>query len=66
MRGSAVVDLTASVAMVSARISIDEGLPMADSMILATARMYRATLWTQDADFEKIAGVKYLAKRRGS
>ncbi len=63
MRACTVVDLTASLAVTSARISIDEGLPMADSIILATARAHDATLWTQDSDFERIAGVKYLAKR---
>jgi predicted nucleic acid-binding protein len=30
---------------------------MADSIILATARAYRATLWTQDADFKGVEGV---------
>lgn len=36
---------------------------MADSIILATARAYSATLWTQDADFKGIPGVKYIPKR---
>ena len=35
---------------------------MADSLILATAREYEATLWTQDADFEGVSGVQYKAK----
>jgi predicted nucleic acid-binding protein len=35
---------------------------MADSIMLATAREYQATLWTQDADFESIEGVKYFSK----
>jgi predicted nucleic acid-binding protein len=35
---------------------------MADSMILATARAFEATLWTQDAHFAGIPGVKYIAK----
>jgi predicted nucleic acid-binding protein len=35
---------------------------MADSIMLATARRFGAVLWTQDADFEHIAGVRYVAK----
>ena len=38
------------------------GLPMADSLIYATARRHGAELWTQDAHFEGLAGVKYFAK----
>jgi predicted nucleic acid-binding protein len=35
---------------------------MADSIILATARQYEATIWTQDEDFEGIENVKYIKK----
>jgi predicted nucleic acid-binding protein len=35
---------------------------MADSVILATARAYGATVWTQDADFEGMADVRYVEK----
>jgi predicted nucleic acid-binding protein len=58
-----VVDLDASLALGAAKISVDLGLPMADSVILATARVHNATLWTQDADFESIEGVQYVEKR---
>ena len=34
-----------------------------DSFILATARAYDATLWTQEADFESIGGVQYIEKK---
>jgi toxin FitB len=50
-------------AVTAARISLKEKLPMADSIILATAREYGATLWTQDAHFEGIAGVRFYAKK---
>jgi hypothetical protein len=36
---------------------------MADSIILATAKAFNATLWTQDSDFENIPGVKYFPKK---
>ncbi len=66
MQQGRVVDLTPSVALSAARVSVDERLPMADSVMLATARAWGATLWTQDADFAQVAGVKYIAKIEGS
>jgi predicted nucleic acid-binding protein len=63
MQRGMVADLTADLAIASAEVSIGEGLPLADSIILATARAYGASLWTQDADFAKIGGVKYVARR---
>ena len=62
MQGS-VVDLTANISILAAKISLGEKLPMADSIILATARFYQATLWTEDADFKGIAGVQYIPKK---
>src|SRR4026209_73426 len=47
-----VIDLNQTLALSAAKLSIDLKLPMADSMILATARAYQAILWTQDADFK--------------
>jgi len=32
--------------------------------MLATARAHAATLWSQDSDFAKLAGVKYVARKR--
>ena len=58
-----VVDLTMTLAMNAARISVDLRLPMADSIILATARAYNAILWTQDADFRGLEGVQYIERR---
>lgn len=57
-----VVELDTTLALDAARLSVDLKLPMADSMMLAVARMYGATLWTQDADFEGLEGVQYLRK----
>ena len=57
-----VVDLSGPLALSAARISMDLKLPLAGSIILATARLYQATLWTQDEHFENIAGVKYIPK----
>lgn len=62
MQQGEVVPLTGSLAIEAARLSVATGLPMADSMILSTARASEATLWTQDADFEGMAGVKYIRR----
>lgn len=62
MQQGEVVNLTAPLALNAARLSRNLALPMADSIMLATAVSRDATLWTQDADFEVIEGVKYIAK----
>src|SRR5487761_2179776 len=59
MQQGAVVDLDSRTALEAAQISHEAKLPMADSIILATARMHDATVWTQDADFKGLAGVQY-------
>jgi predicted nucleic acid-binding protein len=57
-----VIDLDMDLALRAARASMELKLPMADSVMLATAQAHGATLWTQDAGFEEIAGVQYIAK----
>ena len=57
-----VIDLNQTLALSAAKLSIDLKLPMADSIILATARASQAILWTQDADFKDVAGVQYIEK----
>ena len=56
------VPLSSSLAMEAARLAHEGCLATADGIILATARHAGATLWTQDADFEGFAGVRYFAK----
>lgn len=63
MQQGAVVDLDAAIALEAARLSLDLRLPMADSVMLATARAKGATLWTQDTDLEGIEGVRYVERR---
>ncbi len=58
------IELTASLAIAAARISQHEKLPMADSIILATAHARNATIWTQDSDFQEMDRVKYRAAKR--
>lgn len=63
MQQGTVVDLDGALALTAARLSADLKLPMADSVVLTTARQYGATLWTQDADFADLDGVRYVAKK---
>ncbi len=60
MRQGLVTDLDTALALRAAKLSTDLGLPMADSVILATARAHDAVLWTQDSDFRDIEGVRYI------
>jgi predicted nucleic acid-binding protein len=62
MQQGQVVELDTALALSAATLGSEVKLPLADSVILATARAYKATIWTQDADFEGMAGVKYRAK----
>jgi toxin FitB len=59
-----VVNLDSPLALRAARVSLEYGLPMADSIILATAIMFEATLWTQDEHFKMITGVRYVEKHK--
>ncbi len=60
MEQGTVVDLNAALALAAAKLSTDLRLPMGDSIILATARAFEAVLWSQDADFEGMEGVRYV------
>jgi len=62
MQQGMVANLDAATALGSAKTSLEMNLPMADSIILAVARSYGATLWTQDSDFRGIQGVRYIEK----
>ena len=62
MRQGCVEDLTERIALAAADLSLQTKLPMADSIILATARLNAAHIWTQDADFDGLDGVTFIAK----
>lgn len=55
--------LTDEIALQAALLSLEHKLPLADSMILATARAHQATLWTQDEHFKDLPGVEYIDKK---
>jgi len=63
MQRGQIVDLTVALAIAASKLSLEHNLPMADSIVLATAREFKAILWTQDVDFEKFQGVQYFPKK---
>ena len=62
MRQGRCIDLNDSLALGAASLSFELKLPLADSIILYTARQHGATLWTQDAHFESVTGVRYIQR----
>jgi len=62
MQKGSVIALTTRLAIYASRISLQYKLPMADSIILATASDCNAIIWTQDIHFENIPGVNYVKK----
>ena len=63
MQQGQVVPLDPALAMAAAKLSSELKLPMADSAMLATARQFKAMPWSQDAEFEGLAGMRYLVRR---
>jgi len=63
MQKGRVVDLTTMVVIAASKLSLKHGIPMSDSIILATAKAFDAVIWTQDSDFKNIAGMKYFPKK---
>ena len=63
MQKTEIIPLDFPLSLNAAKLSADFTLPMADSIILATARAYKATLWTQDADFKKFEDVKFIERK---
>jgi predicted nucleic acid-binding protein len=62
MQQGKIIEFSSPIALLAAKLSLDTKIRMADSIILATAQTNDATLWTQDNDFEGVAGVRYFPK----
>jgi predicted nucleic acid-binding protein len=63
MKQGRVQDLDERLALFAGEIGVDLGLPLADRVILATARLNDAVLWTQDSDFEGMEDVQFKQKK---
>lgn len=62
MQQANILEVTSQIAIDGAKISIENEIPMADSLIIATARSVNATIWTQDYDFKGLENVKFFKK----
>ena len=60
MQKGNIIDLNVNLAMDASKLSLKHNLPMADSIILATARAHNCVIWTQDSDFQDIENVNYF------
>ena len=58
MKLARVIDMNEDIAIKAALISIKRRLPMADSIILATAQLEKSIIWTLDSHFKEIPGTK--------
>ena len=63
MKQGKIIEIDESLALSAAKLSAELKLPMADSLILATARTNNAILWTQDEHFKNLDSVKYIEKK---
>ncbi len=62
MEQGKVVPLDSALAMDAAYYGIEYKLPLADSIVYATAQKFNALVWTQDRDFESLEGVRYFSR----
>jgi predicted nucleic acid-binding protein len=62
MQQGRLVDLDPPLALSAAQIGVAHRLPLADSIVYATAQAFGAVLWTQDSDFEALPDVRYFNK----
>lgn len=62
MQQGSAIDLDFPLAIRAAKLGVERRLPLADSVIYAAAQSHGAILWTQDADFEGLPDVRYIAK----
>lgn len=61
MNQGKIISLDSGLAMDAAKFGVLHKLPLADSIIFATAQKYAAVLWTQDSDFEKLQNARYIS-----
>ena len=62
MQQGQVVDLDGSLALLAAKLGVEHKLPLADSVVYATAQAMNGIVWTQDEDFEDLPDTKFFRK----
>ena len=62
MRRAPVIELNDERAIAASELSLKHSLAMADAAMYAIALEHKAVLWTQDADYQGLKGVKYFPK----
>ncbi|MDR2594913.1 MAG: type II toxin-antitoxin system VapC family toxin [Fibromonadaceae bacterium] len=62
MKIGKIIDVDSEVAVLASSVSKQFKLPMADSIIYATAKIYNAEIYTQDRHFENLENVHYFVK----
>jgi len=63
MQQGQVIDLDSGTAVTAAKIGHEIKLPLADAVIVATARIHHAVILTQDSDLKDVEGVRFTTKR---
>ncbi len=64
MQQGRLIELSSPIALFAARLSLGSKIPMADSIVAATASLFEAVIWTQDEDFKNLKNVKYVQKKK--
>lgn len=62
MQQAKVIEVNSTIAIQAAKLSYEQKIPMADSLIYMTAKQHSAIVWTQDVDFKDLDGVRYFKK----
>lgn len=62
MKEGQVIPLDSDLALDAAHYGLLHKLPLADSIVFATAQKFEATLWTQDQDFKGLPNVRLFSK----
>ena len=62
MQQAEVLEITSQIAIEGSKISIQNKIPMADSLIIASARSVGAKIWTQDYNFKGLDNVMFFKK----
>ncbi|MFZ0453159.1 MAG: type II toxin-antitoxin system VapC family toxin [Ignavibacteriaceae bacterium] len=62
MQQAKVIEVNSSISIQAAKLSYEQKIPMADSIIYITAKQNNGIVWTQDSDFKDLDDVKYFKK----